>query len=143
LKRECLKYLELDLKSLHEVLSTVARKFHLLFDEQITESLTISGLSMKYFMKKHYNKNKNPLPLIRSKKVFSDLSEANYGARTEVFKPYGKNLYYYDVNSLYPYSSLNTLCGINASHIEFVIPLIGISDDMFGFFYCKIDTSKS
>jgi len=91
----------------------------------------------------HYNQNKNPLPLIRNKKVFSDISMANYGARTEVFKPYGEDLFYYDVNSLYPYSSLNTLCGINAKYIEFVKPLIGISDDVFGYFYCKIDTCFS
>lgn len=142
LKEECLKYLELDLKSLHQVLSIVARNFHKLFDEQITNSLTISGLSMKIFMKDHYNEKK-PLPLIKNKKVFADIHKAYYGGRTEVHKPYGKNLYYYDINSLYPFASLNTFPGTKAKYIDFVKPLKGIQDDMFGYFYCKINTSKS
>ena len=37
---------------------------------------------------------------------------------TEVYKPYGKNLLLYDVNSLYPFAALNPMPGINCSFIE-------------------------
>ncbi|GER42509.1 DNA polymerase [Striga asiatica] len=33
----------------------------------------------------------------------SFIRRAYYGGHTDVYKPYGENLYYYDVNSLYPY----------------------------------------
>ena len=54
---------------------------------------------MKIFLNKHYD---NPvLPLISDKQVYNDIKESYYGGITEVYKPHGKNLYYYDVNSLY------------------------------------------
>lgn len=31
------------------------------------------------------------------------IRRAYFGGRTYVFQPYGEDLYYYDVNSLYPY----------------------------------------
>jgi hypothetical protein len=55
----------------------------------MTESLTISPLSLKYFILYHYNIKNKPLPLIISQDLYKDLHEAYYGARVEVFKPYG------------------------------------------------------
>lgn len=34
-----------------------------------------------------------------------------YGGHTDVYKPYGKGLFYYDVNSLYPYAMLKPMPG--------------------------------
>ena len=34
-----------------------------------------------------------------------------YGGHTDVYKPYGKGLFYYDVNSLYPYAMTNPMPG--------------------------------
>lgn len=31
------------------------------------------------------------------------IRRAYYGGHTDTYKPYGENLYYYDVNSLYPF----------------------------------------
>jgi hypothetical protein len=143
LKHECLEYLESDLKSLHQVLSIVSKKFHMLFNEQIVNSLTISSLAMKIFMKNHYDIIKKPLPLIKDRSIYLDIHETYYGGRTEVLKRYGKNLFYYDVNSLYPWGSLNSLCGVNAECVDFVIPVRGISNNMFGSYYCNIKTYKS
>lgn len=143
LKEETLKYLSIDLKTLHEALRIVGRKFHKLFDQQITKSLTIAGLSMKIFMKDHYDVQNSPLPLIKNKTIFSYIYEGYHGGRTEVFNPYGENLYYYDVNSLYPSECLNTLCGTIGEYVNFVEPINGVKSDMFGFYYCKINTHGS
>lgn len=56
-----------------------------------------------------------------------------------MFKPYGRNLFYYDVNSLYPFANLNNLCGLKASYVEYLHFNIDINE-LFGFFYCKIST---
>lgn len=45
--------------------------------------------------------------------MYRDIKIGYSGAITEVYKPYGENLYYYDVNSLYPYVSLQDLPGID------------------------------
>ena len=64
---------------------------------------------------------------------------AYYGGITELYKPYGENLFYYDVNSLYPYLALQDMPGLECSNMLFY------TDDqkrenLFGFFYCSIQT---
>lgn len=48
-------------------------------------------------------------------------------------------MYYYDVNSLYPYSALNVMPGLSCLYIENInLNISKLIDDMFGFYYCKI-----
>ena len=42
---------------------------------------------------------------------YKDLRKAYFGGRVEVFKSYGKNVYIYDVNSLFPYAMKNKMPG--------------------------------
>jgi hypothetical protein len=74
--------------------------------------------------------------------MFSDIKQAYYGGVTEVYKPYGKNLYYYDVNSLYPFAALNPMPGIDCTYIENVGNNISLND-LFGFFYCDVETDNN
>jgi hypothetical protein len=109
----------------------------------MTDSLTISGLAMRIFLTNHYNPNDKAIPLIIHKSIFDDIHKSYYGGRVEVYNPTNKDnktLYYYDVNSLYPYASLNTMPGINSTYIECIRDKVNI-DDLFGFFYCKIKTN--
>jgi hypothetical protein len=55
------------------------------------------------------------------------------------YKPYGENLYYYDVNSLYPYAALQTMPGILAHKLEYSNFNPNLND-LFGFFYCDVYT---
>lgn len=58
----------------------------------------------------------------------------------QVYKPFGKNLFYYDVNSLYPYWA--KMSGLNCIYIDEINRNIKeMGDDMFGFYYCEIITS--
>lgn len=55
------------------------------------------------------------------------------GGATEVYKCYGENLYYYDVNSLYPYAILNEM------PFEFITTVKNPSlDNFFGFIKANI-----
>ena len=51
--------------------------------------------------------------------MYNDIKQAYYGGITEVYKPYGENFYYYDVNSLYPFASLNDMPGLSCRKITF------------------------
>ena len=59
-----------------------------------------------------------------------------------MYKPYGKNLFYYDVNPLYPFVALNSMPGNQYSFIENLDGSLSITD-LFGFFYCEIETNDS
>jgi len=58
------------------------------------------------------------LPLIKNRTIYEDIKKAYYGGLSEVYKGYGENLYYYDVNSLYPYGVLNDMTGNVCHYIE-------------------------
>lgn len=81
-----------------------------MFNVQLIDSTTISGLALNIFLKNFY-KNKT-IPLITDTKIFNDIKNAHYGGQTEVYRPEGENLYYYDVNSLYPYVALQDMPGL-------------------------------
>lgn len=46
--------------------------------------------------------------------------------------PFGANLYYYDVNSLYPYVALQDMPGLQCSKIQYYSPTQSING-LFGF----------
>lgn len=110
LKDECLKYLEKDLISLVTIMSKFSEYINRKYPLEVTDTVTISRLALNIFFKYYLKDSK--LPII-GRNMFSDIKEAYYGGVTEVYKPYGKNLLYYDVNSLYPYAALNNMPGLN------------------------------
>ncbi len=101
----------------------------------MTDHITISGLAVKIFLKDFYKDN---IPLINKSSVYKDIKQAYYGGITEVYRPWGHNLFYYDVNSLYPYVALQDMPGLSLSKMLFYIDNIDI-DTLFGFFYCSIN----
>lgn len=111
-KDESLKYLNDDINSLYEVLIKANKQIFLDYNIDMTDSLTISGLSVRVFLKNFYSKN---IPLVNKASIYRDIKKAYYGGITEVYKPFGHNIYYYDVNSLYPYVALQDLPGLECS----------------------------
>ena len=81
-------YFTNDLKGLYEVL----------FKSNLTGHLTIAGSALHNFTHIFYTKK-----MIRNNDVTERyFRDAYKGGRTEIFKLYGKDLNYYDINSLYP-----------------------------------------
>lgn len=104
---------------------------------QVTECLTITNLAVKIFLTNHYHGKGNYLPLIKNRTIYEDLKQGYYSGLSEVYKGYGKNLYYYDVNSLYPYSALNDMIGNLCTYIETHTEDENLDiqkDKLFGFF---------
>lgn len=102
----------------------------------MTDNLTISGLALRIYLKHFYNNN---IPVVDKHSLYHDIKQSYYGGITEVYKPYGKNLFYYDVNSLYPYVALQDMPGLECSKIEYFFNKTDIKD-LFGFYYCKIES---
>jgi hypothetical protein len=136
---EAITYLKKDLLSLYDVINKANRQFFLNYDVSITEALTISGLAYKIFMKNHYNNN---IPLINNKQIYTDIKQSYYGGRTEVYIPRIKNIFCYDVNSLYPFVAKNPMPGLECSYIEYYDDNQYDLNDLFGVFFCEIYVSE-
>jgi hypothetical protein len=100
-------YNEVDTIGLHKVIEKFFRilvdNFHINF----THCLTLPQLVMELYRKR--NLDDNSKIRLFSKKMQNLISKAYYGANTSVYKPYGEKLYYYDINSLYPFCMLKTM----------------------------------
>lgn len=105
----------------------------------MTEGLTISSLAKTKFLKYYLNKSK--IPLINTNNLFNFIYSAYFGGITEVYKPYGKNLIYLDVNSLYPYAALNPMPGLECKWIESYEPEGLNLDNLFGVFHAEVITN--
>lgn len=145
LKQETIKYLESDLISLLQIMYEFSHHIFESHNVQVTECLTITNLAVKIFLTNHYHEKGNYLPLIKNRAMYEDLKQAYYGGLSEVYKGYGENLYYYDVNSLYPYAALNHMIGNLCTYIETYGENESLDiqkDKLFGFFYCDVKTTK-
>jgi hypothetical protein len=74
--------------------------------------------------------------------MYDFIKQGYYGGITEIYKPCGYNLYYYDVNSLYPYVSKMSIPGNKCKYIEDFSGNGLNLDELFGFFYCNVKTNN-
>ncbi len=111
------------------------------YDIQVTDSLTISRLSLNIYLSHYLGESK--IPLINKPDIYNFVKLGYYGGITEVYKPFCEKGNYYDVNSEYPYVSKGTLPGNECKYIEDFTGLGLDLDKLFGFFYCKIKTNNA
>ncbi|GMM39086.1 hypothetical protein DASC09_054730, partial (mitochondrion) [Saccharomycopsis crataegensis] len=105
------------------------------------KNLTISRLALNIFNHK-YKELKN-MPQIKNDRLYSFIREGLYGGVTSVYYPYGENLYYYDVNSLYPAMALDNFIG--GTDISFLYNYGEEElklEDLFGFFKAEVEMDK-
>ena len=151
LKIETLKYLEKDLETLMEVVDKFGKYIYNTYGLQITDCLTIAKLAINILYSNYLSvtpvekptENTEVLPLIKNVSIFNFIKEGYYGGISEVYIPFGKDLSYIDVNSLYSYASLNPMPGTQCEYLESLDIEKGLElDNLFGFFYAKITTSN-
>lgn len=136
-KDETIKYLNNDLNSLYEVITKVNKQVFNDYNVNIMDKVTISSLALDIFIKRYYKDN---IPLVNKTSMYKDIKEGYYGGKTEVYIPTGNNLYYYDVNSLYPYVALNDMPGLKCYELHFFEGQT--IQHLFGFFYCDVESPK-
>ncbi|XP_071694593.1 DNA polymerase-like [Rutidosis leptorrhynchoides] len=102
MKDEYIDYMKHDIYLLGGVMQKAQEIYSNLYKVDIESKITLSALSlsifrMKYFDDSHFSihiPNRNEDQFIR---------HGYYGGHTDAYKPHGKDLYFYDVNSLYPF----------------------------------------
>jgi hypothetical protein len=105
---ETKKYIFNDVKSLYEIIEIFNKEIYNLENYNITDVISISSLALNIFLTNYYNQNKTPIHIPRLAQ-YNEIKTAYFGGRVEIYKPYGEDLYIYDVNYLYPKVMLNDM----------------------------------
>ena len=66
----------------------------------IVDCITLLALAMTIYRMRYYDENGWHIH-IPSRNENTFIQRVYYGGHADTYKPYGENLYYYDVNSLY------------------------------------------
>ena len=127
-----LEYNRYDCKLLYDILTKFQSEIANLFRVSIKNVPTLPSLAFKIF---RTNFMKDSKIAITSLEDYREISKGYRGGAVDVYKPEGENLFYYDVNSLYPYVMK-----------EFDYPVGATSyfsgkkelDNIFGIVYAKV-----
>lgn len=102
MKKELLDYMKQDILLLGGVMLKAQEIYWEKYKVDIVSKLTLSSLAMQIFRMSYYDSKTFSIH-IPNRNSDTFIRRGYYGGHAEVYKPKGKNLYYYDVNSLYPY----------------------------------------
>lgn len=102
-------YLRQDVLILAGVMHKAQKLYWENYKVDITKCLTLSALALKIYRVSFYPK---AWPIYQPQSNQDQfIRQGYYGGHSDVYKPYGENLYYYDVNSLYPYAMTRPMPG--------------------------------
>jgi hypothetical protein len=132
-----LEYAIQDSVALYNALMKAQKYYISMYNVDISSIVSTSTLSFKIF-RKHFLKF--DIPILTS---FEDgfVREAYYGGATDYYKAYAQNVYYYDVNSLYPFA----MCRPIPHKISYYISDMSNMElkDFFGFCKVKVTTPNN
>ena len=100
---------------------------------------TISSLAFGIYRSNFY-KEEFKIPLVYNQ-IYIDIKRSFTGGSVDVFKPYGKNVYHYDVVSLYPYIMKNFKMPVGKI-IYFRGDILKLYNKPYGIFKVEIETTE-
>ena len=116
LRTEVKKYCERDVETLYQVIMKFSESVFSMFRVNVLNYPTISSLSFAIFRTIYLKDSKLP---ILTGELYNFIRKAYTGGAVDVFKPYARHVYRYDVNSLYPFIMKGFEMPVgNATYIE-------------------------
>nr|YP_009675519.1 DNA polymerase [Sophora flavescens]QDD68274.1 DNA polymerase [Sophora flavescens] len=91
-----------DIYILGGVMQKAQEIYWTLYNVDVVNKLTLSALALAIFRTKYYDQENWPI-YIPNRNEDTFIRRGYYGGHADAYKPQGENLFYYDVNSLYPY----------------------------------------
>lgn len=104
------------------------------FNVDILNIYSTASLAMKIFRQKFFPQNIEEIPILSSKQD-AFIRQAYLGGATDIYKRHAENIYYYDVNSLYPYAQCKPMPYKCIGHISKLESL----DNFFGFVEVEVE----
>lgn len=102
MKDELLKYMIQDIRLLGGIMLKAQDIYISNYSVDIVSKLTVSSLALTIFRTQYYDVESFPIH-IPSMNEDTFIRRGYYGGHADAYIPHGENLYYYDVNSLYPF----------------------------------------
>jgi len=127
-----------DCETLSEIIFIFGKEIYGILGQNVLKYPTLPSLAFAIYRTK-FMKNEN-IPLI-SGDLYNFIKEGYYGGPVDVYKPHGKNIYRYDVNSLYP-SVMEPFDMPVGNPITFEGDITKVDPNAFGFFKVKVKTPK-
>lgn len=144
LEKELIDYCELDVKVLYQVINKFSEEIFNSYRVDVIKHPTLPSLAFAIF-RTVFMKDEN-IPILLGE-IYNDLYTGYTGGAVDVYKPEGKNVYSYDINSLFP-TSMKSFPMPVGSPIYFEGDIFSISNlpsiinknsnKPFGFFHAKI-----
>ena len=111
--------------------------YHNNYNVDIVKVVSTPSLSLLIYRHKFQQVE---IPIL-NRKLDSKIRDSYFGGSSDYFKLYGENLYYYDINSLYPYAMLNDMplnflgehIVNNSNREQFKL------ENIFGFIECDVE----
>jgi len=138
MKEELIKYCEQDVITLHQIISKFSKEIFTLFRIDIVKYPTLASLALGIYRLKFLKDYK--IPLINGK-MYDDIKEGYTGGAVDVYKPSGKNIFRYDVNSLYP-SRMKYKPMPVGDPVYFEGDITKVDLNAFGFFEVDVETPR-
>lgn len=99
---ELLDSIQQDIRLLGGIMQKAQDLYWIQYKVDIEGCMTLSSLALQIYRMRYYDPQTFPIHIPnRNEDTF--IRRGYYGGHTDMYKPYGSNCYYYDVNSLYPY----------------------------------------
>lgn len=147
LKNETLKYVDIDCIALHQILIKFGNMIFDMWGIDIKTTPTLPALCFKIYRARYMPKQ--TIPIVTGI-PYRDIKQAYTGGSTDMYIPYGENIWCYDINSLYPtamkqfkypvgkFISFQNLNNLSISDLE---NLFG--KKLFGFVECDINCPEN
>jgi len=138
LKSEAIKYCEQDCISLYQIIEKFNNLIFNKFNLNVHRFPTLPSLALGIF-KTHYMKP-DQIPIINGQ-MYNEIRGSYTGGHTDLYKPFGKNIFSYDINSLYPtvMHDFNVPVG---NPIYFEGDITKFDKDAFGFFDAEVKSPE-
>lgn len=134
LKSELVKYCERDVIVLRAIILTFSREINKLYPLNIQKYPTLPSVSYATF-RTFFLKDNRLIPILVGN-IYNDIRRGYYGGFVDIYRPFGKNIKSYDVNSLYPYIMSKCYMPVGAPiHYKGSYPF---PDNFFGFVEVKV-----
>lgn len=138
LRSECVKYCEQDVKTLYQIIDKFSKEIYKLFRLDILKYPTLSSLAFGIYRSSFLGDYK--IPLIDGN-IFKDIKKGYTGGSVDVYKPYGENIWHYDVNSLYPFVMKQFEMPVGTPiYFEGDITIVHSATKPFGIFEVEVET---
>jgi hypothetical protein len=128
----------MDVISLYLIIEQFQIRIFRLFEADINKYPTLSSLAFSIYRIKYLNKYK--IPCITGE-IYRNIKKSYTGGSVDVYKPVGKNVNRYDVNSLYP-SVMSKFASPVGKITKFNGDILKYQENPFGFFFVNIKTPE-